>query len=187
MISNDTIKITNKIYFDISNFRIFLFAKNFISINVIIFIVIIIIALILLHYKKFGRTVYVIGCNEQSAVLMGLPVGRTKVLIYTINGFLSSLAGIVMTFYMLSGNGQHAVGMELDAIASVVIGGTLLSGGVGYVLGTVFGVLILGVNQTLIMFQGTLTSWWTKIIIGLLLFVFILLKRLFKMENDQKK
>jgi simple sugar transport system permease protein len=92
----------------------------------------------------------------------------------------------VFTFYMLSGYGLHAVGMEMDAIASVVIGGTLLSGGVGYVLGTMFGVLILGTIQTLIVFQGTLSSWWTKIVIGILLFLFCLLQRLFETGKGLK-
>jgi len=187
LISIDAITITNDLYKSISIARIYLPGNTFISINVLIFLAVIIIAVILAHYTKFGRTVYAIGGNEQSAILMGLPVGRTKILIYTINGFLSSLSGVVFTFYMLSGYGLHAQGMELDAIASVVIGGTLLSGGVGYVLGTVFGVLILGIIQTLIMFQGTLSSWWTKIVVALLIFVFILLQRLFKLESDQKK
>ena len=138
------------------------------------------VAAFIAHYTRFGRTFYAIGGNEQSAVLMGLPVGRVKILIYTFNGFCSALAGVVFTFYMLSGYGLHAQGMELDAIAAVVIGGTLLTGGTGYVIGTVFGVLILGVIQTLIIFDGTLSSWWTRIVIGLLSFVFCLMQRLFE-------
>ena len=110
----------------------------------------------LAHFTPFGRTVYAIGGSEPSALLMGLPVARTTVLVYTFSGFCSALAGVVFTFYMLSGYGLHAVGLELDAIAAVVIGGTLLSGGVGYVVGTLFGVLILGIIQTLISFDGTL-------------------------------
>ena len=81
---------------------------------------------------------------------------------------------------MLSGYGLHAVGLELDAIAAVVIGGTLLSGGVGYVAGTLVGVLILGIVQTMISFDGSLSSWWTRIVIGALLFVFCLLQRVFE-------
>jgi len=128
----------------------------------------------------FGRAVYAIGGSEASALLMGLPVGRTTVRVYTFSGFCSALAGVVFTFYMQSGYGLHAVGLELDAIAAVVIGGTLLSGGVGYVAGTLFGVLILGIIQTLISFDGSLSSWWTRIVIGALLFVFCLLQRLFE-------
>jgi simple sugar transport system permease protein len=73
--------------------------------------------------------------------------------------------------------------MELDAIAAVVIGGTLLTGGSGYVLGTVFGVLVLGIIQTLITFDGRLSSWWTKMVIGALLFAFILLQRLLSLRK----
>jgi simple sugar transport system permease protein len=131
-----------------------------------------------LHFTRLGRSVYAVGGNEESAALMGLPVARTKVAVYTISGFCSALGGILLSFYMLSGSGSLAIGMELDAIAAVVIGGTLLAGGTGYLFGSVLGVLILGVIKTLINFQGTLSSWWTKIVIGALLFAFILLQRL---------
>ncbi|MDR1966786.1 MAG: sugar ABC transporter permease YjfF [Synergistaceae bacterium] len=128
------------------------------------------------QYTKFGRNVYAIGGNEQSAVMMGLPVRKTKIGIYALSGFFATLGGVVYTLYTFSGYSLSGVGLELDAIASVVIGGTLLSGGVGYLPGTLIGVLIQGVIQTFISFEGTLNSWWTKIIIGGLLFVFILLQ-----------
>jgi simple sugar transport system permease protein len=134
----------------------------------------------------YGRTVYAIGGSEQSALLMGLPVARTKVLIYTLSGFCSALAGIAFTFYMLSGYGLHAMGMEMDAIAAVVVGGTLLTGGSGYVVGTLFGVLIFGTIQTLIMFQGSLSSWWTKIVIGLLTLVFCLFQKAFERGSARR-
>lgn len=130
------------------------------------------------HYTRFGRTVYAIGGDEQSARLMGLPVVRTKVLIYSLAGLCSATAGVVFTFYMQSGNPRSCVGLELDAIASVVIGGTLLSGGVGYVFGTMMGVMILGMIQTIITFQGNLNTWWTKIVVGALVLAFILLQNL---------
>jgi simple sugar transport system permease protein len=128
------------------------------------------------RYSKFGRSIYAIGGDEQSATLMGLPVGRTKILIYTVSGFCSALAGVVYTFYTQSGDPASCVGLELDAIAAVVIGGTLLSGGVGFMAGTLMGVLILGLIQTLITFKGDLNTWWTKIVIGMLVLVFILLQ-----------
>jgi len=132
-------------------------------------------------YKRqvFGRNVYAVGGNEEAAMLMGIPVGRTKVLVYALSGLCSSLAGVVFTFYGSSGNPSAAVGMELDAIAAVVVGGTLLSGGVGYVFGTLIGVLIFGIIQTGIVFDGRLSSWWTRVVIGALLLLFILLQKLF--------
>ncbi|MDR2137294.1 MAG: sugar ABC transporter permease YjfF [Synergistaceae bacterium] len=128
------------------------------------------------QYTKFGRAIYAIGGNEQSALMMGLPVRGTKIGIYALSGFFATLGGVVYTLYTFSGYSLSGIGLELDAIASVVIGGTLLSGGVGYLPGTLLGVLIQGVIQTFISFEGTLNSWWTKIIIGALLFVFILLQ-----------
>jgi simple sugar transport system permease protein len=144
-------------------------------------------AIYLAHYTQFGRTVYAIGGNEQSAILMGLPVARTKVLIYTFSGFCAALGGILFTFYMLSGYALHARMLETDAIAAVVIGGTLLTGGYGYVIGTMFGVLILGTIQTLIMFQGTLSSWWTRIVYGILVLLFCLFQSIFEAGNEKTK
>jgi ribose/xylose/arabinose/galactoside ABC-type transport system permease subunit len=127
---------------------------------------------------SFGRAVYAVGGDEAAARLMGLRVERTVVGVYLLSGFCSALAGVLMTFYMLSGYSLHGVGLELDAIAAVVIGGTALRGGTGYVLGSFIGVMILGLIQTLIAFNGTLSSWWTRIVIGVLLLVFCLLQRL---------
>jgi ribose/xylose/arabinose/galactoside ABC-type transport system permease subunit len=179
LISIDSITIENAFYADLAAFRIPLPFETSITINVVVALVVLAVAIYLAHFTRFGRTVYAIGGNEQSALLMGLPVARTKVLVYTFNGFCSALAGVVFTFYMLSGYGLHAQGMELDAIAAVVIGGTLLTGGSGYVVGTLFGVLIYGTIQTIITFQGDLSSWWTKIVIGLLLLAFCLLQQVF--------
>jgi simple sugar transport system permease protein len=108
---------------------------------------------------------------------MGVRVGRTKVAVYGISGLCSAIGGLLFAFYALSGYSLSAVGTELDAIAATVIGGTLLSGGVGLVIGSVLGVLVLGLIQTFISFEGTLSSWWTRIVIGALLLVFVVLQR----------
>jgi simple sugar transport system permease protein len=180
LISIDSISITDATYTAISQARLPLWSGASITVGALIALAMIAAGIWLAHTTEFGRTVYAIGGSEPSALLMGLPVARTTVLVYTFSGFCSALAGVVFTFYMLSGYGLHAVGLELDAIAAVVIGGTLLSGGVGYVFGTLFGVLILGIIQTLIAFDGSLSSWWTRIVIGALLFVFCLLQRAFE-------
>ncbi len=154
------------------------FLGGFVSPGVVVAMVVLALAIYLAHFTPFGRTVYAIGGNEQSALMMGLPVARTKVLIYACSGGCAALAGVLFSFYMLSGYGLHAQGTELDAIAAVVIGGALLTGGYGYVAGALSGVLVLGTIQTLIAFDGTLSSWWTRIVIGALLFVFCLVQRL---------
>jgi simple sugar transport system permease protein len=160
---------------------------GFISFNVIIAALVILAGIYLSLYTKFGRNIYAIGGNESSALLMGIPIRRTKILIYTINGFCSAVSGVVFSLYMLSGYGLHAQGMELDVIAAVVIGGTLLAGGTGYVFGSVFGVLTLGIIQSLIMFNGKINSWWTKITVGILLLLFIGLQRLIVTLGGKKK
>ena len=181
LISIDSISITDASYTAISQARVPLWGEGAsITVGALLALAMVVIGIWLAHATAFGRTVYAVGGSEASAVLMGLPVARTVVGVYAFSGFCSALAGVVFTFYMLSGYGLHAVGLELDAIAAVVIGGTLLSGGVGYVAGTLFGVLILGIIQTLISFDGSLSSWWTRIVIGALLFVFCLLQRLFE-------
>ena len=181
LISIDSISITDEAYTVLAQTRLHLWTDGpMVSISAVLALAVLAAAVFVAHGTEFGRTVYAIGGSEHSAVLMGLPVARTNVLVYALSGFCAALGGVVFTFYMLSGYGLHAVGLELDAIAAVVIGGTLLSGGVGYMVGTLFGVLTLGVIQTLIMFDGSLSSWWTRIVIGALLFVFCVLQRVFE-------
>jgi simple sugar transport system permease protein len=176
LITDNSIPIRDGFWVTMAETRI-RFGEYFISISVLISLAVVAIAAYVLAYTPFGRNVYAVGGNPNSALLMGLPVARTRIGVYTLSGFCSALGGVLISFYMESGYSLHAQGMELDAIAAVVIGGTLLTGGSGYVLGTVLGVGVLGLIQTIITFQGDLSSWWTKIVIGGLLFVFILLQR----------
>ena len=186
VISINAITITDPLYTAFAQTQIPVFGA-FVSPSVIIALAMMALAVYLAHYTRFGRTVYAIGGNEQSALLMGLPVGRVKIMVYAFSGFCAAMGGVLFSFYMLSGYGLHASGTELDAIAAVVIGGTLLTGGVGYVFGTMFGVLILGVIQTLITFDGSLSSWWTKIVIGTLLLIFCVAQRLLAIAAQANK
>lgn len=145
----------------------------------VIFLVVLVAGIIIAHFTRFGRNIYAMGGggNSTAAMLLGVPIGRTTISVYTLSSFLAALAGIVYALYTRSGYPRAAIGLELDAIAAVVVGGTLLNVGVGYIAGTLIGVLIQGVIQTYINFDGTLNSWWTKIAIGLLLFFFIALQK----------
>lgn len=178
VISRDTINIDNPSYVAIASERINMFGTGFISVGALVALIVLIIAIIVLKYTKFGRTIFAIGGNENSASLMGLPVAKTKILAYVISGFCAALGGVVYSWTMLSGYTLHAMGMEMDAIASSVIGGTLLTGGVAFMPGTIFGVLIQGIILTFITFQGTLSAWWTKIVVGALLCIFIIMQAL---------
>ncbi len=178
VLSVESVSIKDSTFRDIAVATIELPGEVSITYSVVVALVVVLVAAYVLHLTRFGRTVYAVGGSESSATLMGLRTGRVKVSVYVISGVCSALGGLLFSFYMLSGYGLHTVGTELDAIAAVVVGGTLLAGGVGYVLGSVFGVLVLGTVQTLISFEGTLSSWWTKIVIGVLLLAFIALQRL---------
>jgi simple sugar transport system permease protein len=135
----------------------------------------------------FGRNVYALGGQEHSARLMGLPVAATRIAVYAVSGACAALGGVLFGVYMLSGYALHAQGLELDAIAAVVIGGALLSGGTGHVLGALTGVLMLGLIQTLILFDGSLSSWWTRIVIGALLGLFCGLQRVLVLLSARRR
>jgi ribose/xylose/arabinose/galactoside ABC-type transport system permease subunit len=183
MLKLESIPITKELPEIVSSLSIPLGSRLELPATALIFLSLLVIALAVAHFTRFGRNIYAIGGNEQSSVLMGLPVGRTKVGVYALSGFCSALAGVVYAFYTSSGNPTAGTGLELEAIAAVVIGGTLLSGGVGFLAGTLIGVLIFGMIQTIITFQGNINSWWTRIIIGLLLLAFILLQKVLQMKK----
>ncbi|WP_237154248.1 galactofuranose ABC transporter, permease protein YjfF [Oryzibacter oryziterrae] len=178
VISQDSVPINHPFAEAFGSFRIpFPIGKGWLSAEALVMIACLIVALIIAHRTRFGANVYAIGGDAQSALLLGVPVRKTVVGVYALNGVFAVVAGIVYALYTSSGYPLAAVGVELDAIAAVVIGGTLLTGGVGLVIGTVFGGLIQGLIQTLIIFDGTLDSWWIRIVIGGLLFVFIVLQK----------
>jgi simple sugar transport system permease protein len=184
-ISNESIAINDRIYVLLQGTKILIPGLSdvvtqkgdYITPSVVIGLVVFAAAIYMAHYTRFGRTIYSMGgnngANEQSARLMGLPVDRTKVLVYTFNGFCSALAGIFLSIYTRSGQGLLGNTMELTVIAAVVIGGTTLAGGEGYVFGALFGVLITILIQTMIQIQGTLITWWTLITVGLITLFFI--------------
>lgn len=152
----------------------------------IIALLVVAVAVYVLHWTRFGRTVYAVGGGEQSARLMGLNVARTKIAVYVISGVCGGLAGLLLTAYSGAGYPRNGIGTELDAIAAVVIGGTLLTGGVGYVLGSLVGVLVYGTIKKIISFMGAEQS-WTQIIIGILLLLFIIVQRLIVARSSRRR
>jgi ribose/xylose/arabinose/galactoside ABC-type transport system permease subunit len=178
LVSVESIGIDHSFQTSLAALRLPLGGGAALSFAAMVAVVVVVAGAVVARGTQFGRTVYAIGGSEQSATLMGLPVSATQVGVYALSGFCAALGGVLYSVYTLSGYSLHATGLELDAIAAVVIGGTLLSGGSGRVLGTLFGVLLLGQIQTLIAFDGTLSSWWTRIIVGALLLVFCLLQKL---------
>ena len=177
VVSQESVEIAHPFYSGVQEFGIPLINRVGLPATAVVFLVVFAAGVFLAHHTRFGRNVYAIGGSESSARLMGLPVARTKVTVYALSGLCSALAGVVGSFYTGSGNPAIGVGFELDVIASVVIGGTLLSGGVGTIAGTLAGVLIFGTIQSALVFDGRLNSWWLRIVVGALLLLFILFQR----------
>ncbi len=145
---------------------------------------VVLVGALVMQYTRFGRTTYAVGGNKQAA-LMGLKVARTTVSVYVISGVCGGLAGLVLTAYSGAGYPRNGVGTELDVIAAVVIGGTLLSGGRGYVLGSLVGVLVYGTIKTIISFMGA-EQFLMQIVIGGLLLVFIVVQRAIVARSDRR-
>lgn len=177
-ITTESVGISHELYGKISGYELLL-GSVALPANALILLAVVLAGWVIAHHTRFGRSLLAVGGNEQSALLMGLPIGPAKVGVYALNGLCAALAGIVATFYTGSGNPSMGLGLELDAIAIVVMGGTLLSGGRGHMLGTLLGLLIFGTIQAAILFDGRLSSWWMRIVVGALLLLFILLQRYF--------
>ncbi|WP_312796596.1 galactofuranose ABC transporter, permease protein YjfF [Tianweitania sp.] len=169
-ISDETISALQRIYW-------LLPGKGRLTLVGGLMLIVVLVGIVVAHRTRFGTNIYALGGGAQTARLMGVPVARTTIQVYALSGFLAGLSGIVFAIYTSAGYSLATVGVELDAIAAVVIGGTLLTGGSGFVAGTLIGVLIMGLIQTYITFDGSLSSWWTKIAIGMLLLGFIVLQK----------
>lgn len=198
LISRESINIQHKMIDALAGWKVYFMHQvngqwvkvkpiAFINFNVILFLVMIVIGTFILQRTRFGRNIYAVGGNEQSARLMGLPVARTKILVYGFNGLCSVLAGISYALYVKSGWNLSLQGAELDVITCAVIGGTLLTGGVGSMIGTLFGVLLKSIIPALITFNGHLLSWWGKIATGILLLVFICIQRIVVSYSGRKR
>lgn len=187
LVSEESLPIDHPIYSTLSSLAWKIPGGGRLSAMALLMLAVVVLGIFLANRTRFGNQVYALGGNATSANLMGISTRSTTIRIYMLSTGLATLAGIVFSIYTSAGYALAGMGVELDAIASVVIGGTLLSGGVGTVLGTLFGVAIQGLIQTYINFDGSLSSWWTKIAIGILLFAFIGLQRLLTVmwENRQ--
>ena len=159
----------------------------YVRITVVVALIVVLITFLMLRYTKFGRSLYAVGGNQQSAALMGLNVKKTRMLSHVLCSFYATLGGLCFCLNTMCGTPTQATGLEMDAISSAVIGGTLLTGGVGNVVGTFFGVLINGTISSLVKFNGKLVASWANIITAVLLCFFILLQEIFAKIKERKK
>lgn len=142
----------------------------------IVALLVLIVLIIALKRTKFGRSLYAVGGNTQSALLMGINAKRTKFLAHVLCGLLAGIGGFLFTLLSPSGNPGNGMGYEIDAISSSVIGGTMLSGGVGSPIGTFFGVMINSLVERVVPLLGITEASWPRIITSAFLFVFIVLQ-----------
>lgn len=178
MVSEESIAITSPLYSALQERGIPLAAGVQLPLTAVLFLGVIALGALVAHGTRFGRNVYALGGSEPSALLMGLPVARVRVAVYALSGFCAALAGAALTVQSGAGNATNSQGLELEAISAAVIGGTLLSGGRGYIVGTLLGVLVAGLIRTVINFAGNVPAAWQSIAVGGLLLAFILLQKL---------
>ena len=165
-----------------------MYVAPFIRISVIIALIVVLLTGFMLRKTRFGRSLYAVGGNQVSATLMGLDVKKTQLRAYVLSSVLTSIGGFCYVLNTMCGTTTQAVGMEMSAISSAVIGGTLLTGGVGTIIGSVFGVLINGTISSLVKFNGHLLASWANIVTAFLLMLFIVLQAVFaKIREMQKK
>ena len=157
------------------------------ELGVVIAFICVIAVFILLKYLRLGRCFYAMGGNQQSALMLGINVKRTRFISYVLSGCLSGISGFVFMMHTGAGNATNAAGMEMNAIAAAIIGGTLLTGGVGNVIGTFFGVMTLTTIKKIVVSSGLNDPWWQNITTGGMLCFFILLQSVVLSRRNGKK
>ena len=161
------------------------YVPAYVEIGVVVALILVIILFAVLRWTKLGRSFYAVGGNMQSALMLGINVKRTKFLSHLICSLLAGIGGYVYFLHVGSGAASHAMGMEMNAIASSIIGGTMLTGGVGNIIGTLFGVLSLSTIQNIVSSAGFDQAWWTGITIAAMLCLFLLIQSVI-MANKKK-
>ena len=158
-----------------------------VELGVVVAVLIVAAVFILLGYLRLGRNFYAMGGNQQSALMLGINIKRTRFMSYLISGVLSGISGYVFMMHTGAGNATNAAGMEMNAIASSIIGGTLLTGGVGNVIGTFFGTMTLTTIKKIVVSSGLNDPWWQSITTGGMLCFFILLQSIVLGRREKKK
>lgn len=190
VISPQAINITNKQFLGLAQFKIKfpfggyvnaagVYQQPFIYLSVVLAVAALILMFVLMTWTKFGRNVYAVGGSGMSAMLMGLNVKRTKLLVYTLNGLLTAFGGFLFCLFSPGGAVEKTQGFEMKAIAAAVIGGAVLTGGIGSVIGSLVGVLVWTTIQKFINFNGTLVNGWSDIVLGAIMSLFIILQAVF--------
>ena len=159
---------------------------EYVEIGAIVALLVVALLFCLLRWSKTGRGFYAVGGNHQSALMLGINVKRTKFVAHMICSLLAGLGGFIYFLHIGSGSPLHATGMEMNAIASSIIGGTMLTGGVGNIIGTLFGVLSLSTIQNIVTTAGLGEAWWTGITIASMLCLFLIIQSIVMLVRKKK-
>ena len=162
------------------------YVDAYVEIGAIVALLVVALLFCLLRWSKTGRGFYAVGGNHQSALMLGINVKRTKFVAHMICSLLAGLGGFIYFLHIGSGSPLHATGMEMNAIASSIIGGTMLTGGVGNIIGTLFGVLSLSTIQNIVTTAGLGEAWWTGITIASMLCLFLIIQSIVMLVRKKK-
>ena len=198
IISSDRISITNEAFLALCKTEVTIpflgsvnkkgiFVPASMEIGVVVALVIVVLLFCLLRWTKLGRNFYAVGGNNQSANMLGINVKLTKFLAHVLCGLCAGIGGYVFFLHACSGSPLHAQGAEMNAIASSIIGGTLLSGGVGNIVGTLFGVLSLSTIKNIVTSLGLEDPWWTNITVAAMLCIFLLIQSIILARKNKNK
>ncbi len=163
------------------------YVPAYVEIGVLVALLVVAILFVVLRWSKMGRNFYAVGGNATSSAMLGINVKRTKFFAHLLCSFLVGIGGFVYFLHVGSGSPSHASGAEMNAIASSIIGGTMLTGGVGNIIGTFFGVLSLSTIKNIVSSLGLDEAWWTNITVALMICLFLLLQSVVLMGKNRQK
>lgn len=186
MISSENVPIKHEAFLEMKKTALQIPSVGKLELGAIIALLILLLMYLLLRHHRLGRSIYALGGNQQSALMLGINVKRSRFLSYVISGVLSGLAGYIFIMHASSGKTSIGLRSEMDAIASAIIGGTLLTGGVGNVFGTFFGVMILSTIQEIMAASKVQESYWQEIASGSMLALFILMQSVVLSRRGKK-
>ena len=197
IVNSTQFNVQNEAFVALKNTRIYIpflgsvnrrgvFVPAYVEIGVVIAIVTVIVLFIMLRWTKLGRSLYAVGGNPQSANMLGINVKKTRFLSHLLCGLLAGIGGFVYFLHVGSGAPSHATGAEMNAIASSIIGGTMLTGGVGNIIGTFFGVLSLSTIKNIVSLLGLDDAWWTNITVALMICIFLVVQSVVLLRKNKR-
>ena len=196
IVNSTQFNVQNEAFVALKNTRIYIpflgsvnrrgvFVPAYVEIGVVVAIVTVIVLFFILRWTKLGRSFYAVGGNPQSANMLGINVRKTRFLSHLLCGLLAGIGGFVYFLHVGSGAPSHATGAEMNAIASSIIGGTMLTGGVGNIIGTFFGVLSLSTIKNIVSLLGLDDAWWTNITVAAMICIFLVVQSVVLLRKNK--